>query len=247
MRNFKSIIAVLAIVAFCTMSFFVYADTSRQSMYSPDISSTYNAHSYVAKTANYTALATDDYIAVTCSSADITITLPSVSTVRGSYGNKSYKILKTDATPYSVVVASASGDTIGGETSRKVVQQNGYIIISMGSGNDWKVQYESSYVTENHKSGSVSNISTSWCGTTSTCAGTSMIVGTKIVAGSVALSGGTVTVGSLPAFTSSSTFKCTVSDATATTSAAIVSNASSTAITITGNGTDTINYICVGY
>lgn len=90
------------------------------------------------------------------------------------------------------------------------------------------------------------------CGTTSTCAAAAT-TGAQIVIGSAPLVSGTpstVTVtGISPAFTSTSTFRCTVTNATnAANNLLKVVNTSASSITITGPNTltDTINYICVG-
>lgn len=91
------------------------------------------------------------------------------------------------------------------------------------------------------------------CGTTGTCAATNISSTLKIVKGSVALSTGTpstaAVTGFSPAFSSSSSFVCNVSNATSATGNLLkVVNDSSSAITITGPATvtDVVNYICVG-
>lgn len=91
------------------------------------------------------------------------------------------------------------------------------------------------------------------CGTTTTCAATAITATLKIVKGSVPLSSGapsTATVtGFSPAFTSSSSFVCTVTEASSATGNLLkVVNASASSITITGPATvtDVINYICIG-
>lgn len=83
------------------------------------------------------------------------------------------------------------------------------------------------------------------CGTTTTCSNTSN-GSYRAVFGTVALTAGTATVASLPAFTSTASFGCSGTDQTATTSAVKIVPASTTSITITGNTTDTIFYLCVG-
>jgi len=83
------------------------------------------------------------------------------------------------------------------------------------------------------------------CGTTSTCSNTSQS-SPRIVWGTVALSGGTVTVGSMTAWTSASTFGCTCTDTSTTATSCTVQNTSSSSITIKGTSTDTVTYMCVG-
>ena len=86
------------------------------------------------------------------------------------------------------------------------------------------------------------------CGTTTSCSNTALS-NSRIVIGSVGLSAGSATVsGFSPAFTSSSTFVCTATDASGA-SAVRVTNASASSITLTGGllSGDTINYHCIGY
>ena len=89
------------------------------------------------------------------------------------------------------------------------------------------------------------------CGTVSACAPT-FRSSSFIYFGSVALPGGspsqaTIT-GLSPAFTSTSTYMCTVEDATSN-QPTEVAKVSGSSFTIVGpaNSTDTTNYICVGY
>lgn len=97
-----------------------------------------------------------------------------------------------------------------------------------------------------------STIAVQFCGTTTTCSATAQ-TGVHVVWGSVALASGspsTATVTAIsPAFTSTTSFKCTVSDQTAPQSAAAVSSyASGSSIVLSGANTvtDTVNYICIG-
>ena len=91
------------------------------------------------------------------------------------------------------------------------------------------------------------------CGTTSTCAATNISATLKIVKGSAPLVSGTpstVTISGIsPAFTSSSSYVCTVTDATTATNNLLkVANVSGSSFTITGPNTltDVINYVCAG-
>lgn len=91
-----------------------------------------------------------------------------------------------------------------------------------------------------------------WCGTTSTCSA-SILASPQIVSGSAALVSGTpstVTIASIsPAFTSSSTYVCSVSAQSGATAALLsVANVSGSSFTITGPATSTnvVNYVCAG-
>ena len=82
------------------------------------------------------------------------------------------------------------------------------------------------------------------CGKTTTCSNTAQS-NPRTVWGIVALTGGTATVGSVTAWTATTSFACTGTDKTALEPVRIV-NTSTSSITITGTGTDTIAYVCVG-
>lgn len=91
------------------------------------------------------------------------------------------------------------------------------------------------------------------CGTTSTCSATAVTTGARIVFGSAPLVTGTpssVTItGISPAFTSSTSYKCTASDQTAVPTVPFsMTYVSGSSFTITGGTaiTDTIGYICAG-
>jgi hypothetical protein len=91
---------------------------------------------------------------------------------------------------------------------------------------------------------------TIFCGATVACAGTTQS-GVKVAYGSAPLTTGTPSTAvftSLP-FTSSSSYRCTVSDSTAVVSALyFVTYSSGSSFTVTAGTalTDTINYICIG-
>lgn len=99
--------------------------------------------------------------------------------------------------------------------------------------------------------GTVALDSAQTCGTTTTCSATN-VVGLKTAYGSAPLVSGTPSVATVtgisPAFTSSSSFVCTATNATTQANPIKVVNASSSSITLTGPNTvtDTVNYICVG-
>ena len=91
------------------------------------------------------------------------------------------------------------------------------------------------------------------CGTAAACSATNISTTLKIVKGSAPLVSGTpstVTISGIsPAFTSSSSYVCTLTDATTATNNLLkVANVSGSSFTITGPNTltDVINYICAG-
>ena len=84
------------------------------------------------------------------------------------------------------------------------------------------------------------------CGTTTTCAN-SIPTAPKFVYGQAPLVGGTATVtGISPAFTSTTSSNCACADLSGTTNGCKAIVASTTSITLNGNGTDTISYVCTG-
>ncbi len=94
------------------------------------------------------------------------------------------------------------------------------------------------------------------CATTTSCSHTNESTALKVVFGSVALTSGSpstaAVTGISPAFTSSSTFHCTASDATTIANNVGVLTAgyvSGSAVTFTGPNTvtDSVRYVCVGY
>lgn len=82
------------------------------------------------------------------------------------------------------------------------------------------------------------------CGTTTTCSA-STLSAPHALFGSVALTAGSAVVTGIPAWTSTSTFVCTCQDASAR-NACGIANTSTTSITVSGTGTDTIGYQCSG-
>jgi hypothetical protein len=89
------------------------------------------------------------------------------------------------------------------------------------------------------------------CGTTSTCSATAL-TSAQIVIGSVPLVSGTPSTATItgisPAFTSTSTYFCTLTGQTNTASIYKVTNVSGSSFTITGPNTvtDLVNYKCIG-
>lgn len=87
------------------------------------------------------------------------------------------------------------------------------------------------------------------CGTTTTCSNTAQGNTAKLIFGSCPFSSATTcTVASITAFSSSSTYLCTVTEASATGVTLKVANVSASSFTITASGSisDTVNYICAG-
>lgn len=114
----------------------------------------FNPSAIVTKTTAYTVTSGDSEILVNATGGAITITLPTIASVTTG-GTKSYKIKKTDASTYVVTVTPATGDTIGFESTRKLLNQNDYMVISTGPGKNWSVDYESPYIQEDYESGTV--------------------------------------------------------------------------------------------
>lgn len=147
MKNLKSIIFIVLAVVLIAGAF-AFAETARLGKtYAPSFSPT----AQVTKTAAYTLTSSDSYVKFTASSANIVATLPKISSLSGV--SISYKIEKTDATAYAIVVTPASGDTIGGESTRYLIGDDAYMIIKSGSGSNWEITYESPYIVENHEAG----------------------------------------------------------------------------------------------
>lgn len=126
-----------------------YADTSR--LGGKNIS--FNPLRVVAKTAAYTVTTSDGEVDVTCTSANIAITLPAISGL--GPGKYAFKIKKADSTAYSVIVTPATGDTVGGESTRYITKQNDYVVVTSGPGSDWTVSFESPLVAEDYEAGTV--------------------------------------------------------------------------------------------
>ena len=146
MKKLQIITSLLLVLLLAGLS---YGETFRQG----DQRITFHPTTIVAKTAAYTLTSSDSEVDVTCSSANITITLPTVLSTRP--GTITYKIKKVDATAYKVIVTPASGDTIGGESTRYITYQNAYVVVSTGSGKDWTVNYESPYTVEDYEAGTI--------------------------------------------------------------------------------------------
>ena len=148
MKHLKTIFAVM--ISLLLVIGVAFADTQRLG----GTSFSFNPTKSVTKTAAYTATTSDSQIRVDATSSAITITLPSVeSALTGK--RLVLKVIKTDSSTNMVTVTAGTGDTIGGEASRKVINQNDYIVIQAGPGSDWRVAYETSYLAEDHLNGTV--------------------------------------------------------------------------------------------
>jgi hypothetical protein len=148
MKTLKHIgLMALAIVLVATVIGF--AETARLGK---ENSVAFNLTKIVQKTAAYTVTTSDSQVDVTATSANIVITLPSVATATVA-GTMRYKIVKKDATTYKIIVTPATGDTIGGESTRYLISDEAYMIISSGPGKDWTVEYETPYIVEDHEAG----------------------------------------------------------------------------------------------
>jgi hypothetical protein len=147
MKKFKSLILAYILVAgFIAAP--VMADTARLGA----DRLTFSPTRIVSKTADYTATSADSLINCDATAADVTVTLPTISSLTLG-GTKSYKLVKTDSSINTCDFTPATGNTIGDETARVIVNQNGYIVISSGPGTDWSVDFESPYIVEDHEAG----------------------------------------------------------------------------------------------
>ena len=239
----KRILTSILIVLFLMVSISAYTETIRQGgdRYS------FNPSAIVTKTAAYTVTQSDSLVKVTTASANITITLPTVSATRAA-GTKAFKIQKTDTLIYAVVVTPASGDTIGGESTRYIMGQNDYVVISPGSGSDWDVSFESSYIKEDYEAGTVAVAGKGvLCGTTTTCGATASSI--RTVYGYVTLSSGAAIItGIAPAFTATTSYVCSIASS-GNTFAVQVAHTSTSSITLTSastGDTSVVDYVCVG-
>ena len=84
------------------------------------------------KTANYTLTSSDNIINVNASGGAITITLPTAGEITG----RIYTIGKIDSSANRVTIATISGQTIAGTTSRIISMQYRYITV-ISDGSNW--------------------------------------------------------------------------------------------------------------
>ena len=83
---------------------------------------------------NYTATSSDYVILVNAAGGDITISLPSASTVTG----KLYSIVKIDATGNTVTIDPSGSETISGSTTIPLSDQWGGVKI-ISDGSNWVI------------------------------------------------------------------------------------------------------------
>lgn len=147
MKTAKYIFLVLA--SLLVVSAPAFAVTERLGA---DLPIQFSASKTLAKTEAYTITASDcgALVEVTATSANIVITLPDVSTILGT--SCPLKIVKKDATAYSIIVTPPAGHTVGKESTRYILGDESYVAIH-NEGKDWKVDYETPYIVENHEAG----------------------------------------------------------------------------------------------
>lgn len=114
----------------------------------------FNPTKILNKTAAYTVTTSDvgAQVNVNATSAAVTITLPSIADVYAAGQTQGVVVKKTDSSVNTVTLSPASSNTIGGESARVIVNQNGWIAVRP-NGLDWIVDYESPYVVEDHEAG----------------------------------------------------------------------------------------------
>jgi len=106
----------------------------------------FNSRSTTAVTANYSVLISDETLDVTCSSAGITLSLPSINTLSaGLIGKRCYFITKKDSTAYKVTISPFTGETIGGAASLVLASANDYVMIESDLTGSWFIREESEY------------------------------------------------------------------------------------------------------
>lgn len=93
----------------------------------PPAALTFGAGTVSAKTANYTALASDGVLLADATSAAFTITLP------GAVSGGMVRIKKTDGTANIVTVAAASGTIDGATTDTLTMQYQSRTYVSDGT------------------------------------------------------------------------------------------------------------------
>lgn len=117
-----------------TLMGFRYDGTSWHETYRKNAAITNQLLSYVAKSADYTALNTDEFINVDASGAARTITLPTAV----GFTNKIFNIRKSDSSGNTVTVNTTSSQTINGALTQVISAQ--YVVLSVRSdGANWMI------------------------------------------------------------------------------------------------------------
>jgi len=193
MKNMKNIFLIVIALMFA-MASTALAITDRLGANLPV---QFSATKTLAKTAAYTVTTSDAgaLIEVTCTSADITITMLDIATIAGT--SFPVKIIKKDATAYDVIVTPAAGNTIGKESTRYIIGDESYIVIH-NEAKDWKVDYESAFLWENHELGTFGNGVGSG-GTYSATTGSGTVTLTESDCGNIITMGTGTTTYALPA------------------------------------------------
>lgn len=93
-----------------------------------------NVDAVAAKTANYTATASDDTISCDSSGGTFTVTLPTAASITG----KVYTIKKTDSSTTVVTIGTTSSQTIDGVTSMTINQQYDFVRVQ-STGSAWNI------------------------------------------------------------------------------------------------------------
>jgi hypothetical protein len=91
---------------------------------------------YVAKSASYTLTDDDEFVDFDCTGAARTATLPAVATTRVG---KRYTIRKTDATGNALIIDGNASETINGDTTQILFNQNASVTI-VNTGAAWIVE-----------------------------------------------------------------------------------------------------------
>ncbi len=84
------------------------------------------------KTADYLAVSTDDTIFVNAAGGDVTISLPTATTIEG----KNYKIVKTDASANAVIIDPNGTETVNGSGTHTLSNQYDSVQI-VSDGSNW--------------------------------------------------------------------------------------------------------------
>lgn len=136
--------------------FFILSSTAQAAQFNQNYEApTFDSVATLTKSADYPITTTDNYntIEVTASTVDITLTLPTISTLLGVH---SYKIKKMDATPYLIIVTRSGTDTIDKATAYALANQNDVLIVEAdGRSSNWTVLFADSVVDVNVATGAV--------------------------------------------------------------------------------------------
>ena len=102
-----------------------------------------NMRAIVTAVANYTVLATDEYVKM---NATATVTLPVLSTYQGTTKSRSFLVIEnvsTAANNYITTVSAGTGNTIGGRASISLRVGEKVMIAADETQTDWEIMYPS--------------------------------------------------------------------------------------------------------